>query len=174
MHNYDLIMIISCVSIAIVGFLPTIPLMLLPFVRRLRGGAKAWMWVFASAVYLLNAGLVIAWAGDIVQNRSGDLSMAAFYGSILVYLLAPVFYSVFFRRGLRSFVYGIVVAALEFGGGVALGLVPLLYGITTEFDTLTRVLGVAGMFVPQFAAAAMYVVLACMAYRYHSSGEEDY
>lgn len=172
--NYDLITIIIVAAIGVVAFLPTIPLMLLPFVRRLRGWAKAWMWIFACGVYLLNAGLVACWAGDVIQNRGGDLSVIAFYAYIVLYILAPIFYSVFFRERKRSFIYPIVIAALAFGGGVALGLVPLLYGINTEFSTLTRILGVAGVFVPQFVTAGMYVVLTRLAYTYEKSGEADY
>ena len=172
--NYELITIIIVASIGVVAFLPTIPLMLLPCVRRLRGGAKAGMWIFACAVYLLNAGLVACWAGDVIQNRGGDLSVIAFYGYIVLYILAPIFYSVFFREGKRSMVYAIIIAALALGGGVALGLVPLLYGVNTEFDALTKVLGVAGVFLPQVVTAVMYAVFAKLSWNYYTSGESDY
>ena len=172
--NYDLITIIIVAAIGVAAFLPTIPLMLLPCVRRLRGGAKAWMWIFACAVYLLNAGLVACWAGDVIQNRGGDLSVIAFYGYIVLYILAPIFYSVFFREGKRSIVYPVFITFFAFGGGVALGLVPLLYGVNSEFDTLTKVLGVAGVFVPQIVTAALYGVMMSLSYRYYKSGEADY
>ena len=172
--NYDLITIIIIAAIGVVAFLPTIPLMLLPFVRRLRGWSKAWMWIFACVAYIFNAGLVACWAGDVIQNRGGDLSVIAFYAFIIVYILAPIFYSVFFRERKRSFIYPIIIAALAFGSGVALGLVPLLYGINTEFNMLTQVMGVAGVIVPQLLTSAMYVVLACLAYKYEKSGEADY
>ena len=172
--KYDLIMILVCSAAGVAAFLPTIPLMLMPFIKRLHAGAKAGMWFFACAVYLLNGGLVISWAGDIIQNRGGDLSMIAFYGYIVLYVLAPIFYAVFFREGTRSFVYPIIIAALAFGGGVALGLVPLLYGINTEFDLLTRVLGLAGIFVPQLVTAAFYVVMSRLAYTFEKSGEANY
>ena len=172
--SYDVILIIIIAALGVVAFLPTIPLMLLPCVRRLRGGAKAGMWIFACAVYLLNAGLVAAWAGDVIQNRGGDQSVIAFYGYIVVYMLAPIFYSVFFREGKRSIVYPIIIAVLALGGAVGLGLVPLFYGINAEFDLLTRVLGVAGVFVPQLAAAAMYAVFVKLAHSYYTSGEADY
>ena len=172
--NYDLITIIIIASIAAVAFLPTIPLMLLPFVRRLRGWAKAGMWIFACGVYLLNAALVACWAGDIIQNRGGDLSVISFYAYIVLYILAPIFYSVFFREGKRSIVYPVIIAFLASAGAVGLGLVPLLYGINSEFGTLTKVLGVAGIFVPQIVTAALYGVLMSLAYNYYKSGEADY
>ena len=172
--NYDLITILIVAGAAAVAFLPTIPLMLLPCVRRLRGGAKAGMWIFACGVYLLTAGLVAAWAGDVIQNRGGDQSVIAFYGYIVVYILAPIFYAVFFREGVRSIVYPIIIAVLALFGAVGLGLVPLFYGVNTEFDLLTRVLGVAGTFVPQLAAAALYAVLAKLSHGYVKSGEADY
>ena len=172
--NYDLITILIVAGVAAVAFLPTIPLMLLPFVRRLRGWSKAGMWIFACGVYLLNAALVACWAGDVIQNRGGDLSVIAFYGYIVLYILAPIFYSVFFRERKRSIVYPIIIAALAFAGGVALGLVPLLYGVNGEFGALTKILGVAGIFAPQLVTAGMYVVLTRLAYTYEKSGEADY
>ena len=172
--KYDLIMILVCSAAGAVAFLPTIPLMLLPFVKRLRGWAKAGMWIFACAVYLLNAGLVVSWAGDIIQNRGGDLSMIAFYGYIVLYLLAPIFYAVFFREGKRSFIYPIIITFLASCGGIALGLVPLLYGVNAEFDLLTRVLGIAGICVPQLVTAALYGVLMSLAYTFEKSGEANY
>lgn len=172
--NYDLITILIVAGIAAVAFLPTIPLMLLPCVKRLRGWAKAWMWIFACAVYLLNCGLVACWAGDVIQNRGGDQSVIAFYGYVVLYILAPIFYSVFFREGKRSIVYPAVITFLASAGAVALGLVPLLYGINTEFDTMTKVLGVAGIFAPQLATAALYGVMMSLSYKYYKSGEADY
>ena len=76
--NYDLITIIIVAGVAAVAFLPTIPLMLLPFVRRLRGWAKAGMWIFACGVYLLNAALVACWAGDVIQNRGETSPLSRF------------------------------------------------------------------------------------------------
>ncbi len=172
--NYDLITILIVAGVAAVAFLPTIPLMLLPCVRRLRGWAKAWTWIFACAVYLLNAGLVACWAGDIIQNRGGDLSVISFYAYIVLYLLAPIFYSVFFREGKRSIVYPAIITFLAAAGGIALGLVPLFYGINSEFSALTKVLGVAGIFVPQLATAALYSVMMTLSYKYYKSGEADY
>ena len=172
--SYDTIMIIIIAAIGVIAFLPTIPLMLLPCVKRLRGWAKAGMWIFACAVYLLNAGLVACWAGDIIQNRAGDQSMISFYGYIVVYLLAPIFYAVFFREGKRSIVYPVIIAFLAFAASVGLGLVPLLYGVNSEFGTATKILGVAGICVPQIAAAALYGVMMSLSYQYYKSGEADY
>ena len=172
--NYDLISIIIIAAAGAVAFLPTIPLMLLPFVRRLRGWAKAGMWVFACAVYLLNAALVACWAGDVIQNRGGDLSVISFYAYIVLYILAPIFYSVFFREGKRSIVYPIIITFLAFAGCVGLGLVPLLYGINSEFDLFTKIFGVAGIVLPQIVTAALYGVLMSLAYKYYKSGEADY
>lgn len=162
--NYDLLMIIVCAVGAILMFLPTLPLMLLPAVKRLHGGKRASMWLFGIGTYLLNVGLVVSWAGDIISNRGGYLSSIAFYGYLGLYILLPFFYSLFFREGKRSFVYPIVVASVMAAAGIALVLVPVIYGVNREFGTLVRVVGSVFLCLPQLVNAALFVTLARLSY----------
>ena len=162
--DYNLLMIIVCTAAVLIGFLPTLPLMFLPAVKRLHGGKRAGMWLFGIGAYLMNVALVISWAGDIIQNRAGDLSVIAFYGYAVLYIAAPCFYGVFFRTDRRAFVYPIIIAAVMGLSGIALVLVPLLYGVNTEFGTLVYVVGSAFLVLPQLANAALYATLSRLSY----------
>ena len=162
--DYNLLMIIVCSAAVLIGFLPTLPLMFLPAVKRLHGGKRAGMWCFGIGAYLMNVALVISWAGDIIQNRAGNLSVIAFYGYIVLYIVAPCFYGVFFRTDKRSFIYPIIVACLMGISGIALVLVPLLYGVNTEFGTLVCAVGSAFLILPQLANTALYITLSRLSF----------
>jgi len=173
--NVDTIMIIFGIVAALILFVPTLMLLLLPCVKRASGGKKAAFWIFGSFCYLCVGGLMMAWAGDIIQNRSGDLSIVAFYAFMVLYIVSPFFYIVFFRNNKSSVVFPIIIASLMGASGIALGLVPILYGVTTQFGIATLILGCAGIFMPQLLNALFYALLAKRANTFRLSDEgKDY
>lgn len=173
--NIDLIMIIFGVAAAAILFVPTLLLLLLPCVRRAKGGKKAGLWIFGILTYIGVGALITSWAGDVIQNRAGDLSIIAFYSFMALYIVAPCFYLAFFKTRKSSVVYPIIIASLMFADGVALSLVPILFGVTTQFGTFAAIFGSVCVCLPQILCAVFYAVLAKRANTFRNSDEgKDY
>ena len=173
--SIDLIMIIFGVAAAAILFVPTLMLLLLPCVKNAKGGKKAGLWLYGILTYIGVGGLITAWAGDIIQNRAGDLSIVAFYSFMALYIVAPFFYIAFFKVRKSSVVYPIIIASLMFVAGVALGLVPIIFGVTTQFGTFAAILGSIGVCLPQLLCALFYVILAKRSNTFrHSDAGKDY
>lgn len=172
MENLNLISIIFTAVLAIIVFIPMLVLLLLPFVKHAKSGkTKGLMWFAGIVAFLLNGALIISWAGDIIQNRAGDLSVISFCAYAVIYILAPFFYLAFFKKGKVSVVYPVVITVLLALSGVALIAVPVIYGVNREFDMLTVVLGCAGLIVPQFFNALFYIFLSRCATKYTDDSE---
>lgn len=171
MEKLNLISVIFAAVLAIIVFVPVLVLLLLPFVKHAEK-KKGLMWLAGIAAFLLNLGLVISWAGDIIQNRAGDLSIIAFCAYCVVYAVAPFFYLAFFKRGKAAEVYPVIIAVMMALCGVALILVPVFYGINTGFGVLTRILGCAGLIVPQLYNALFYIFLSRRAAAYTDDSDK--
>lgn len=168
--NHDLVTLLLFVLLAAVMFVPVLMLELLPFVRRAKN--KRWLtWLLGILSYIASCLLLAAWTGEILESSQGDLSITAFWVYMIVYLVSPFFYAVFFRDGKRSKVFAIVIASLMALAAAGMILVPILYGVNPQLGLSGKLLGVAGICLPQLINAAFYIHLSRRAHSFLQAEE---